>query len=116
MQPLLKWVWIALTIALLLITLYFFDGKPNSDADTLLAYGMLALSFPIGLLIALIVGGVSYMAHVAFGYVVPVSYWSIVIGWSLFSAGGYWQWFVLAPMLLRNLRARQRSKDLSEEP
>ncbi|MGI8423404.1 MAG: hypothetical protein ACR2NO_04745 [Chloroflexota bacterium] len=109
----LKWTWITLAVAVLLLTLFFFDGRANSDADTVLAYGMLTLSFPIGLFIALIAGGVGYVAHSAFGYVVPVSYWSIVIGWILFAVGGYWQWFVLAPTLWRKLRAPHRTTDRS---
>ena len=107
LMTILKLTWIALAIGVLLVTLFFFDGKLNSDADILLAYGMLTLSFPIGLLIALIAGGLGHLAYSAFGYVFTVSYASIVVTWLVFCIGGYWQWFVLVPFLWRKLRARQ---------
>jgi len=100
-------IWIALAIAVLLVTLYFFDGKSNSDVDVVLAYGMLILSFPVGLLIALIGGALGSVAFSAYGYVVPVSYVTIVIAWLVFLIGGYVQWFVFLPFLLRKMRKRR---------
>lgn len=47
-----KVIWLALTTAVLLGALHYFDGKPNSDVDILLGFGMLILSFPLGLLLS----------------------------------------------------------------
>jgi hypothetical protein len=103
-----KWSWIACSVAVLLVTLYSYDGKPNSDADVLLAYGMLALSFPLSLLLSAIVGVVGYLAYSMYGYVLQTSYWSIVLTWMCFFIAGYWQWFKLLPWLIRRMRERKR--------
>lgn len=105
-----KVAWTVLCVIVLMATLYFFDGKPNSDADTLLAYGMLVLSFPMGLLVVLLLGAVGHLAYMVFGYVATVSYLSIIFSWSVMFAAGYLQWFVLLPSLLRRLRARDASR------
>lgn len=106
----LKIAWTVLCALVLLATLYFFDGKPNSDADTLLGYGMLVLSFPIGLLVVLLLGAVGHLAYMAFGYVATVSYLSIILSWSVMFAAGYLQWFVLLPSLWRRFRGRGASR------
>ena len=99
-----KWVWVAGSVAVLLATLYFYDGKPNSDADLLLAYGMLTLSFPVSLLLSAIIGVVGYLAYSMYGYVVQTSYWSIVLTWLCFFVVGYWQWFKLVPWFIRRIK------------
>ena len=104
-----KWIWGASSMSVLLTTLYFYDGKPNSDADILLAYGMLALSFPAGLIISAIVGVAGYVVFSTYGYVVQTSYWSILLTWLIFFVVGYWQWFRLVPWLIRRIKGRNHS-------
>ena len=103
-----KWSWVACSFAVLLAALYFYDGKRNSDADVLLAYGMLALAFPGGFLLSSVVGLVGYLAYSMYGYVLQVSYWSIAVTWLCFFIVGYWQWFKLLPWLVRRIRERQQ--------
>lgn len=100
-----KWIWCVCSAAVLLVSLYFYDGKPNSDADVLLAYGMLALAFPISLLLAIIAGIIGQSAYSSFGYVLETSYWSIALTWLCFFVVGYLQWFKLVPYLIGKLRA-----------
>ena len=103
----LKLLWGGCALVVLVVAGVAFDGKPNSDADVFLAYGMLFLAFPIGLLVALIAGGIGYVLFTVFGYVVSVSYATIAIGWAIFALAGYWQWFWLLPLLLRKFRRPQ---------
>ena len=99
--------WIVLAVLVLAATLYFFDGKPNSDADTLLAYGMLTLAFPVSLVVAFLAGIVGWAAYEAFGFIVPITYLTIFLGWLIVFVAGYWQWFVLLPRALLALRTRR---------
>ena len=105
LKKLIRALWIGATILVLAITLYAFDGKPNSDIGVFFAWCMLILSFPSGLLVPLV--------HVALfdGLSIPVetSYLSLVLDWIGFFALGYMQWFVLLPWLSRKwktMRAR----------
>jgi hypothetical protein len=83
----------------LLATLYFLDGSPNSDAAALLYYGMLVLCFPISVVVSTIVGILARIAFETTGYTITTTVlWTITI-WLLFLVPGYWQWFVLLPKL-----------------
>jgi hypothetical protein len=104
----LKAVWVVCSLAVLLTTLYAFDGSPNSDAELLLVYGMMALAFPISLLLNLLGGVVGYVAYLISGYAAETSRLSIVLTWLYFFAGGYWQWFSYVPRLIRRIHGRNR--------
>lgn len=105
-----KWLWIVCCIAILLAALYFYDGKPNSDAEVLLAYGMLILSFPFGLLLSTVVGILGYWLYVFFGYVLTTNYWSLFITWLCLFMVGYWQWFRFLPWIIQKVRRVTRGK------
>ena len=98
-----KGLWIALTTMVLLMTLYYYDGRPNSDADLLLAVGMLILSFPISWLLAGATALLGELAYDRFGFVVETSYSSIIITWLCLFVAGYWQWFKGIPWLFRRV-------------
>lgn len=104
-----KWLWIACSVAVLVLVLYSYDGKPNSDADVLLAYGMMTLAFPLSLILSTIVGAVGYVAYSMNGYVMHTNYWSIALTWVCFFAIGYWQWFKLLPWIIRRIRERRKA-------
>jgi len=99
-------LWIGVTAFVLLVTLYAFDGKPESDIGIFFAWYMLFLSFPVGLLVPLI--------HVVldeyFSIIVQSSYLSIALDWAGFVILGYLQWFELMPYLVATLRTRWRPK------
>lgn len=103
----LKWLWMLGAFVVLLASLSAYDGKPNSDADLLLGYAMLALSFPLGLAIAVALGLLGKVAYATTGYVFTTSYMSIAVTWLVFFAAGYLQWFVLLPWLWRKWKARR---------
>jgi hypothetical protein len=102
-----KGIWVALAVIVLAVSLYGFDGRPNSDVDIFLIWSMLALAFPSSLLVALLLSGVSIAVERLSSTVVPTSYWSIAITWVCFFAAGYWQWFVFLPSLWRKWKTHR---------
>ena len=90
----LKALWIGATVFVLAVTLYAFDGKPNSDIWIFLTWLMLILSFPAGLVGSLVysVLGVNF------------SYLSLALMWAGYFVLGYLQWFKLVPYLIAKLR------------
>jgi hypothetical protein len=97
----LKWSWVLAASLALLTSLATFDGQPNSDADLLLGYAMLTLSFPLGLVIAAALSLLGQLAFATTGHVFTTGYVSITAVWLAFSIVGYTQWFVLLPWLWR---------------
>jgi len=59
----------------------------------LLIYGMQVLSFPIGILVSLILVAVSEFLHLVHAYNYQSSYASIILEWVSWLVAGYWQWF-----------------------
>jgi hypothetical protein len=104
-MKIIKMLWIGAIVLVLLVTLYRFDGKPNSDIGVFLAWSGLLLSFPVGFLVSL--------THVAlyklFSITIETSYLSLVLDWLGFFILGYLQWFKLAPYLVTKLRARKKT-------
>jgi hypothetical protein len=104
-----KAVWIGLAMIVLVVALYGFDGKPNSDIGVFLLWSMLILAFPASVIVALVLTGISLLVEKLFSTVIPTSYWWIVTSWICFFAAGYVQWFVLLPWLWRKWRTRDVS-------
>ena len=102
-----KVLWVALTLTVLLSTLYYFDGTPNSEADVLLALGMLTLSFPLSWVLAGAAAILGEFASNKFGFVFDVSYSSIIVRWVCLFVVGYWQWFRAVPWLFRHVCKRK---------
>ena len=103
----LKWLWGLGAFLALLVSLVAYDGKPNSDADLLLGYAMLTLSFPLGLVLAAASSLLGQIAYAATGHIFTTSYASLVVTWLVFFIAGYLQWVVLLPWLWRKWKARQ---------
>ena len=103
----LKWLWGLGAFLALLVSLVAYDGKPNSDADLLLGYAMLTLSFPLGLVLAAASSLLGQIVYAATGHIFTTSYASLVVTWLVFFIAGYLQWFVLLPWLWRKWKARQ---------
>lgn len=99
-----KFGWIIAGVMVLLTTIYFFDGEQNSDIDVFLIWLMLALSFPGGIVCALIFSGFAYVLYQATAMTVPTTYLSILLFWAVFFVVGYWQWFVLVPRLVKRFK------------
>ncbi|SRR6266404_4370606 len=102
-----KSTWVTLSVIVLAVSLYGFDGKPNSDIGIFLAWSMLILAFPSSLLVALLFAGASIAAEKFLSVVIPTNYWLISISWICFFVSGYWQWFMLLPWVWRKWKTRR---------
>ena len=96
-----KALWIGATVFVLLVTLYAFDGEPNSDIWIFLTWLMLILSFPAGLVVSL----VHMVLGVGFSITIKTSYLSLAFEWGGYFVLGYLQWFKLAPWMIGKVRA-----------
>ncbi len=96
--------WTVLAVVVMLATLYFFDDQPNSDAEVVLIWGMLILSFPISILCALIITLVYDAIFTSFGDVIASSIPHIITIWTIYFLFGYWQWFYLLPAIYKKVR------------
>jgi hypothetical protein len=86
---------------------------PRSDAMVLFAWIMLALSFPSGLLVSLVLAVVLLVVDATQSLQdIQVAAWvGVPIVWMAFCAAGYIQWFVALPRLWRRLRPRARVRN-----
>lgn len=98
-----KTVWICIALFILFVTLYGFDGKPNSDIGVILAWYMLFLSFPAGMIVQLI----HIVLYELFSVTFYTNYPYLVLVWSGFFVSGYLQWFKLLPYLIEKWRGRR---------
>ncbi len=89
------------TVLILVVTLYGFDGKPNSDIAIISVWSMLILSFPSSLLYCALVVLVATVKEKYFGSVISESYFTLILDWTGFFTLGYLQWFKLFPWLWR---------------
>jgi hypothetical protein len=98
-------VWLILAVVCLIFALAISAQdipSAQKDASTVLTFTVLALSFPLGLLGALIVSAVSQSMG-------QPSVVSLVVIWLLFVALGYLQWFKLVPWAVRRIRERKQA-------
>lgn len=93
--------WTLAAFFMLGVTLYFFDNQPNSDIWIFLTWGMLALSFPGGLVVSLAHSFIGSFFHVS----VHTTYATLALEWLVYFGLGYLQWFRLFPFLFRRIRA-----------
>ena len=94
-----KVLWLIAAFAVLFVTLYAFDGKPNSDVWVFLIWMMLILSFPASLAVSL----AHMLIGTCFSVTIETSYVSLALEWSAYFALGYIQWFVFLPYLIRKI-------------
>jgi hypothetical protein len=81
------------------------DGS-GETTGTFLAYSMLILSFPLGLVVYGILAVVLYLIHYYTAAWLPFGTIYVLLFWSLIFLAGYMQWFVLLP-LLRKWRSQK---------
>ncbi len=101
--------WLLFAIGILLFTLHLYDGTPATrDAELILLYGMMALSFPASQVVALILGAIGYLSEMwGESLSIPSNYLTLVAEWLVFLGVGYLQWFVLLPWLWRRWKSRR---------
>jgi hypothetical protein len=100
-------LWLLVCCLVLGASLWLYAPGPQSDAIVLFAWAMLALSFPTGLAVSIVVSVVLFAAdaaNLADGIHVPV-WLGLPLVWLAFCAAGYFQWFVAIPWLWRRYRS-----------
>lgn len=103
----LKTIWILLNVSVLAVMLVN-HSKQDWEAQILMAYALLALSFPLGLVFQLFINVVGLLLIHYFGAAFPDSYVVLVLTWLGFFLIGYLQWFKLVPLLFRRVQAEWR--------
>lgn len=103
----LKSLWIGLSLIVLFVTLYAFDGKPNSDIGNFLAGSMLCLSFPASYIFSLLYTGILIVLDKYFSIIMTTSYISLIADWLAFFILGYVQWFKLVPFIIKKYEQHQ---------
>ena len=102
----LKVLWLTMAFVALYVGLATTATDGRHDGEIVMAYVMLGLSFPSGLVVAAVFSIASYVTWRATGYVVPNTAVPVVASWLALAAAGWFQWFWMAPILLRNAAKR----------
>lgn len=105
-----KVAWVVATLSVLVVALAAFDGKPNSDAEELLAWPMLALGFPLTLAYPALFTGI-VAAREGLGLPpIQTSYVELAASWCALFALGYLQWFKFVPGAAKRVRAFRQAR------
>jgi hypothetical protein len=101
-----KIVWTATCLLVLAVTIYGSKLPESRDNGLVMVLAMAVLCFPSAYVIAYAYSGISSLSPAGLLARGGESYIAFVITWLGFFAAGYVQWFVLLPMVIRNLRRR----------
>lgn len=99
-----RMIWFVLCIALLFQTLWEVSSDPQSEVGILFVYGMLFLTFPLGLAYPAIMFFLSEYVRIEMNPVIRY-----LFDWGFLVTLGYMQWFVLVPQLFRNLKQKNKN-------
>jgi len=104
-----KWTWLMASI-LVVCYLGWFASQSN-DPDYRIAFGvaLLVLSFPLGFVLALIIGLVTHQMSndvTVQWYRTNATPLALCLA-GMFIAVGYFQWFFILPKIVRRLRGRR---------
>src|SRR5438067_12437674 len=91
-------------VACLAVLAFAVAMREYRDAEIVVAYAMLLLSFPVGYVVALTFGAVGYVLESTFGTAISGGLGNNIVGIFLFGAAGDTQWFLLVPWLYRMIR------------
>ena len=108
-------LWVSLTVSVLVLSLYYYDGKPNSDIDVFLIWSMIVLTLPFGILIALLLGGFYYFCFYLFSVTFHSSYFHLLVTWTVFFLAGYLQWVKLFPYFVNKVPQVRKFMSRSKE-
>ncbi|OGW66735.1 MAG: hypothetical protein A3H49_03875 [Nitrospirae bacterium RIFCSPLOWO2_02_FULL_62_14] len=110
-HPLTRLVFALWLTACLAVLVFAFIQREIHDMIIGFWYFMLFLTFPLGYVLSVVIGWLSYLVYLIFdsstqGGSLPdsISFLPVLIYWVLFVAVGYYQWFVLLPRLVNRFR------------
>lgn len=100
-----QFLWVGACVAVLVF--YLRTHANTSDADIVLGYAMIALSFPASL--------ADIVIHGWIGVVTSRQDTGTVWAWVEMFIVGYIQWFVLLPLIIRAVRRRVSARSKGQE-
>ena len=100
-----KALWIGAAVCVLFITIDAYYSVHDKDIWDVLAWLMLILSFPAGLVVSLVL----LVLEMEFSIISKTSYLSLALGWAGYFVLGYLQWFELTPHLIAKLCALKKN-------
>jgi len=83
------------------------DSQPQFEELFLVIIALVALSFPLGWLLYVLIGYLDVLLNGQISASMPTGTWTVLLSWSCFFLTGYLQWFKLAPYLVRKVRAKR---------
>ncbi len=90
-------LWVALSIVVLVYGQAIYDGKPNRDVEEVVIILMFILSFPASFVAGAIAVGVAFSFERLMHSPLHTTRLEMLFTWALFFAVGYVQWFMLVP-------------------
>ena len=105
-----KAAWTLMALAVLLVTLRHDVPSAPNDIGVFLAWGMLVLTFPAGLLVVFLAASVVFLQEefgVPLMIVLDHQYIGVLFTSIAFFVAAYLQWFVLLPWLFRKWKRRR---------
>jgi len=108
---LIRALWIISCLGALGVSLVYADVESGRDIDVFLIWVMLILSFPLGFLVVITYGALSFFFYSQFGWEFSIvtsydMYLYLTVLWLIFVLIGYFQWFYLVPYLYRRYRRK----------
>ena len=110
-----RWLWVTLSIVVLVYGQAIYDGKPNSDAEEVLIILMLVLSVPASFVAGAIDVGVAFSFERLMHSPLQTTRLEMLFTWALFFVAGYVQWFMLAPRAWSKWQASRMRKHAQPE-
>jgi zinc transporter ZupT len=89
------------------------SGQP--EIDIVVAIAMTVLTFPLGIVVSVLIGELSRVAFESTGFVVRSGYLPMLLAWLAYLFVGALQWLVLWPAIARRLRVWRHAKRPSIE-
>jgi hypothetical protein len=102
-----KFVWLGLTLLVLLRTILVYQQEPYSEVIMLCDMLMNILCFPMSIIISLAV----LLSNKVYFWRPGSGAGRIMLTWAVHFFGGYFQWFVLLPLLLTKLDRCKTRRD-----
>ncbi len=86
--------------------LYILRNVLEKDADIVFFAGMMALTFPSGMIVSMVMAALLYIVLTVFGVQFDNSIPFYLVVWTVYVIAGYFQWFMVLPKIRRKRDAR----------
>ena len=104
----LKWVWVALCVAVLVVTVCHYDSSRQNDIGIFTIWSMLILTFPMGHVSSTLIALFLEIKFWITGQWSEDSLLLLITAWLIMFAAGYWQWVYLIPWLVKRYKKNKQ--------